>query len=108
MFINDNRGASGFNMNQSSSSSSSSNTSSDRSSNGQNKYKNISHQVYHQTSQLLTDRPNIGKKLDLGRVRGSINKKNSKINAAQGDKSNERGVSIISGNSNPGGLNKSY
>jgi hypothetical protein len=46
----------------------------------------------------------------MGRVRGSLNKFNTKVQGAQGDKSNERGVSIISGNSNgnPGIMNKSY
>jgi len=46
----------------------------------------------------------------MGRVRGGLNKFNAKVQGAQGDKSNERGVSIISGNSNgnPGIMNKSY
>jgi len=60
--------------------------------------RNTSHQIYSQTSQLLTDRPNHSKRLDLGKIRSSIH--NKFPGGAGGDKSNERQVSIVSGNSN--------
>jgi len=71
-------------------------------------YKNASttHQIYSQNSQLLTDRPNFDKKLELGRLRNNLGNRHGgrQHNAASGvgafaDKSNERQMSIVSGNS---------
>jgi len=84
----------GFSQQSSSRSSSSSSVYSDE---GKKIYRNISQQVNNQTSQLLTDRPNLGKKLEIG------DRNNSTLGQPftnNNDKSNERReVSVVSGNS---------
>lgn len=90
-----------------SSSSSSSNTSSldGRAQPRQDNNRNVSQQVYTQSSQLLTDRPNICKKLEIGKVRNNLQNRVG-AHAVGQEKSNERQVSVVSGNS-IGGFNQS-